>query len=108
MSNYGIIIITNHPTSLSELSRIEDFLKKIDNINLNSIEGPHLPKSKLYMKIIGLLFNSEQEVLTPDFIEGVLKEMHLFKDVMLASKPYIIKAFPKSDMVVVWVDIWNY
>jgi len=40
MSNNGIIITTNCPTSLSELSRIEDFLKKIDNINLDSIKGP--------------------------------------------------------------------
>ena len=33
--------------------------------------------------------------------------MHLFKDIVLASKPYIIKVSPKSDMAVVWVDIWN-
>ena len=107
MSNHGIIITTNHPVSPSELSRIEDFLKKINNVNLDSIKCPCLPKSKLYMKIIGLPFNLEQGVLTPDFIKDVLKEMYLFKDIMLVSKPCIIKASPKSDMAVVWVDIWN-
>ena len=42
-----------------------------------------------------------------DYIEGILKETHLFKDVVLASKPHVIKASPKSDMAVVWVDIWD-
>ena len=108
ISNNGIIITTNCLASPSELSRIEDFLKKIDNINLDLIEGPHLPKSKSFMKIIGLFYNSKWEVLTPDFIKGVLKEIHLFKDVMLASKPCVIKVFSKSNMAVVWVDIWDF
>jgi len=41
----------------------------------------------LYMKIIELPYKINQGVITPDFIEGVLKDMHLFKDVVLASKP---------------------
>ena len=107
LSNNEIIIITNCPANISELSRIENFLKKIDNIDLVSIEGPYLPKSKSYMKIVGLSFNSELGVVTPDFIEGILKETHLFKDVTLASKPCVIKASPKSDKVVAWVNIWD-
>ena len=57
------------------------------------------------MKIIGLPYKIDQGVITPGFIKGVLKDIHLFKDVMLASKPCVIKASPKSDMMVVWVDI---
>jgi len=53
------------------------------------------------MKIIGLPYSSKSGVLTPDVIEGVLKESHLFKDTVLASKPHIIKALPKSDKAVV-------
>ena len=49
----------------------------------------------------------DNSIITPDFIEGVLKETHLFKDVSLASKPQIIKASPKSNMAVVWVNIWD-
>jgi len=101
MSNNRIIITKNCPASPSELSRIEDFLKKINNINLDSIEGLYLPKSKSFMKIIELPYNLEWGVLTPDFIEGILKETHLFKDIVLASKPHIIKTSPKSDMIVV-------
>jgi len=86
ISNNGIIITTNHPANILELSRIKNFLKKIENINLDQIKGPCLPKSKSFMKIIGLPYNSELDVVTPDFIEGILKKMHLFKDVTLASK----------------------
>jgi len=101
LSNNGVIITTNRPANATELSRIENFLKKIDNIDLISIEAPHLPKSKSYMKIVGLPYNSELGTITPNFIEGVLKETHLFKDATLASKPRIIKVPPKSNKVVV-------
>ena len=99
---------TNKPASNLDLSTIEKYLKNVENINLDSIESPYLPKSKSYMKIIGLLYLSESEVLTPDVIEGVLKESHLFKNAILASKPHIIKALPKSDKTVVWVDICDF
>ena len=105
LSNNGVIITTNQPANKSELSRIENFLKKIDNIDPSSIEAPHLPKSKSYMKIVGLPLNSESGTITPDFIESILKETHLFKDATLASKPRVIKVSPKSDKAVIWVDI---
>ena len=105
LSNNGVIITTNHPANATKLSRIENFLKKINNINPISIETPHLPKSKSYMKIVRLPYNSELGIITPDFIEGILKETHLFKDATLASKPRVIKASSKSNKAVVWVDI---
>ena len=92
------------PANDLDSSTIEKYLK---NINLDSIESPHLPKSKLYMKIVGLLYSSKLGVITPDLIKGVLKDLHLFKDTVLASKSYIIKALPKSDKAVVWMDIWD-
>ena len=104
----GIIITTNKPAGNLDLSTIEKYLKNIQNVNPDSIESPHLPKSKSYMKIIGLLYSSELGVMTPDIIKGVLKDLHLFKDTILALKPHIIKVSPKSDKVVVWVDIWNF
>ena len=105
LSNNRIIITMNCSANITELSRIENFLKKIDNINPVSIEVPRLPKSKSYMKIVRLPYNSKLEVVTPDFIEGILKEIHLFKDVTLASKPHVIKVSPKSNKAVVWMDI---
>ena len=103
----GIIITTNKPASNLDLSTIEKYLKNIQNVNPDSIESSCLPKSKSYMKIVGLPYSSKLGVMTPDIIEGVLKDSHLFKNAILASKPRIIKASPKSNKVVVWVDIWD-
>ena len=102
-----IIIATNKPTSNLNLSSIKKYLKNVQNVNSDSIKSPCLPKSKSYMKIIRLPYSSELGVMTPDIIEGVLKESHLFKNVILASKPHVIKALPKSNKAVVWVDIWD-
>jgi len=103
----GIIITTNKSASDLGLSTIKKYLKNIQNVNPDSIESPHLSKSKSYMKIVGLSYSSKLGVMTSNIIKGVLKDLHLFKDVILASKPCIIKASPKSDKVVVWVDIWD-
>ena len=105
VTNNGIIITMNKPANILDLSTIKKYLKSIENVNSDSIEGPCLPKSKSYMKIIGLPYKTNQGVITPNYIEGVLKELHLIKNVVLASKPHVIKASPKSNIVVVWVDI---
>ena len=101
ITNNGIIITTNKPANNLNLSTIEKYLKNIQNVDSDLIESPCLPKSKSYMKIIELPYKIKQVIITPDCIEGVLKETHLFKDVVLASKPHVIKAFPKSNMIVV-------
>ena len=64
-------------------------------------------KSKSYMKIVGLLYSNKLGVIISDLIEGILKDLYLFKDAVLASKPHIIKVSPKSDKAMVWVDIWD-
>ena len=79
----GIVITTNKPASNLDLSTIEKYLKNIQNVNLNSIESSHLSKSKSYMKIIGLPYSSKLGVFTPDVMEAVLKELHLFKDAVM-------------------------
>ena len=96
-----IIIATNKPTSNLNLSSIKKYLKNVQNVNSDSIKSPCLSKSKSYMKIVRLPYSSELGVMTPDIIEGVLKESHLFKNVILASKPHVIKALPKSNKAVV-------
>ena len=101
------IITTNKPANMSDLLIIKKYMKNINNINLDNIDYSHLLKSKLYLKIIGLLHNMENGVLTLEVIEGVLKDSHLFENVVLASKPQVIKVFPKSNIAVVQVDLWD-
>jgi len=105
LTNDGVIITTNKPANMSDLSIIEKYVKNINNINLDNIDCPRLSKSKSYLKIIGLPHNIENGMLTPEVVEGVLKDLHFFENVILASKPRVIKVFSKSDMVVVWIDL---
>ena len=107
ITNNRIIITMNKLANMLNLSTIKKFLKNINNVNLDSIEGLYLPKSKSYMKIVRLPYKIKQRVITPNYIEGILKEIHLFKDIVLASKLHVIKASPKSDIAVFWVDIWD-
>jgi len=37
----------------------------------------------------------------------VIKRIYLFNDITLASRSCVIKAFPKSDIAVIWIDIWD-
>ena len=45
--------------------------------------------------------------ITLEFIETIIKSNHIFNNIMLSSKPYIIKALPKSDMAIIWINIWD-
>ena len=106
-TNDGLIITMNKLANTSDLDMIKKYIKNIQNINSDSIDCPYLPKSKSYLKIVRLPHMTEQDIITSNIIKGVLKKSHLFKDVMLASKPHIIKVSLKSNMVVIWVDIWD-
>ena len=70
----------------------------------------HAPKSKSYLKIIGIPYYphaDSREKLSSSDIENVLKQNHIFNNISLASRPRIIKVSPKSDMAIVWIDIWD-
>ena len=56
ITNNRIVIITNKPANDLNLSIIENYLKNIKNVNSDSIKSPCLPRSKSYMKIIGLSY----------------------------------------------------
>ena len=49
----------------------------------------------------------KNDVLIPKVIKGVLKDLHLFENIVLASKPQVIKVSSKSDMMVVWINLWD-
>jgi len=60
------------------------------------------------LKILRFPYTEDKPKLPINFdIKAVLKEILLFDNVILASKPQIIEVFPKSDMAVVWVNIWH-
>jgi len=108
--NTGITVITNKVAQQSDMSIIDQFVKNSNNINSLQVEEPRLPKSKSYLKIIGIPYYphaNPQEKLTSNDIETILKQNHIFDNISLASKPRVIKVSPKSDMAIVWLDIWD-
>ena len=40
-------------------------------------------------------------------MESFIKSFHIFNNVNITSKLCIIKVSPKSDMTIVWIDIWD-
>jgi len=81
LEKLGIIITTNQVTSTQDMSIIEDILKNSKNINQDLIKSSHLSQSKLFLKILGLLYYSENtnKAISPNIILRVLKESHIFK-----------------------------
>jgi len=104
----GIAIITNNVPNLSDLSIIEKYFKSVEGINSNDIPSPRLPQSKSYLKITGLPYlQADGNKITSENVTDFMKHIDLFKNVSLATKPRIIKVSPKSDMAIIWFDIWD-
>ena len=106
----GIIIVMNKIAQQLDLTIIDQYIKNSSDINALQVEESRLPKSKSYLKIIGIPFYphvNSQDRLTSADIEIVLQQNHIFDNVTLASKPRVIKVSLKSDMAIVWIDIWD-
>ena len=106
----GVTIITNKISQQSDMMIIDQYVKSSNDINSLQVEEPCLPKSKSYLKIIGIPFyphENSQERLTSNDIEMILKQNQIFNNISLASKPRVIKVFLKSDMSIVSIDIWD-
>ena len=108
--NSGIMVITNEVAQQSDMSIINNYVKNSNNINSLQVDELWLPKSKSYIKITSISFfphANSQEKLTSDNIEVILKQNHIFDNITLVSKPRVIKVSPKSNMSIVWIDIWD-
>jgi len=110
LDNSGVIIVTNKVAQQSDLSIIDRYVKNSNDINALQVEDPRLPKSKSYLKIIGIPFyphENSQDKLSSSEVESILKQNHIFNNITLASKLRVIKVSPKSDMAIVWIDVWD-
>ena len=108
--NTRIIITTNKIAQQSDLAIINHCVKNSNDINSLQVKDPRLPKSKSYLKIIGIPYYphaDSQEKLSSSDIKNILKQNHIFDNISLASRPRIIKVSPKSDMAIVWINIWD-
>ena len=106
----GIMVVTYKVIFLSDLQLIENYIKSIKYIDTTDVNVPHLPQSKSYLKITGILYYSYDDpskCLSSNNIEEIIKQNQIFDNIVLTSKLHVIKVLPKSDMSIIWVDIWN-
>ena len=105
----GIIIVTNKVALILKLQTIENYVKNADCINTKEVKTPRLLQSKFYLKIIGIPYIQENTntPITSSVVEDIIKKNHIFNNVVLASRPHIIKISPRSNIAIIWVNIWN-
>jgi len=103
VENKGVVISTNKVASSLDLQSIKKYIKNIHYIEADQIKPLRLPQSKSYLKNIGISYFSKQTNahITSDNIEKILKNNHIFNDIVLASKLKVIKVSFKSNMAIV-------
>jgi len=102
-------ISTNNVTSPSDLQKIKKYVKSTLCAVTDQINSLRLLQSKSYLKIVSIPYLSEvsNSCLLSNKVEKILKANHIFNDIVLVSKLRVIKVSPKSDMSIVWIDIWD-
>jgi len=107
IENKGIVLTTNNVSLGSDLQEIEKYIKNSLSSNLDKMSSTRLPQFKSYLKIIGISFNSKKtnSYISLKEIKGVLKNNYIFNNIVLTSKPHIIKMSPKLDMAIIWINI---
>ena len=109
IKNKGVIIITNKVAEALNLQTIKKYVKNTNDIEVNQVETSRLPQSKLFLKIIGIpyILETTHTPITADMIEKIIKENHIFNNVVLVLRPRVIKVSLKSDILIMWIDIWS-
>ena len=99
----GIIITTNNISLISDLQEIEKDVKSSLTSDSEYVFTLRLLQSKSYLKIVGILFISKRTNthISLDEIRNILKTNYLFNNIVLISKPHIIKVSLKSDMSII-------
>ena len=95
--NTGITVITNKVAQQSNMSIIDQYVKNSNDINSLQVEELHLPKSKSYLKIIGIPYYpyaNSQEKLTSNDIETILKQNHIFDNISVTNFIQLISPQP--------------
>jgi len=83
LDSIGIIITTNQVASVSDMNIMENYIKESTNVNTNEVFALCLSQSKLYLKILGILYLTNNGTsIACNQIEEVIKRIHLFDNVM--------------------------
>ena len=95
----SIMVVTYKVASPSDLQIIENYVKNVEYIDVS-----HLLQSKFYLKIISISYypyDNQSLCLSSNDIEVIIKQNQIFDNVVLASKPYIIKVSLKLNIFII-------
>ena len=103
IDHWGLIVTFNRVASSLDISIISKYIKNCNNIDINDIQDIQLPQSKLYLKILSILYIIEgtNVLINSKVIETFIKSTYIFNNINIASRLHIIKVFPKFDIVIV-------
>jgi len=105
----GIMVVTCKVTSSSNLQVIKNNIKNVNYIDITDVDTSCLLQSNSYLKFIGIpyiQYDSSNYLILKD-IEDIIKQNQIFDNIMLVFKPHVIKVSSKSDMAIIWLDIWD-
>ena len=99
----GIVITTNNVSSLSDLQEIKRYVKTALSTDMEQVSSLRLLQFKLYMKIVDIPYISEKTnvQISSNKIENIIKSNYIFNNIILASKPRVIKVLSKSDIAII-------
>ena len=105
----NLIVTSNKVMSQLDINIISKYVKNCNNVNSSNIQEVRLPQSKLYLKILGIPYTREDTNISinSEVMESIIKSTHIFDNINVASKPHVIKVFPKSNIAIIWIDIWD-
>jgi len=109
IENKGLVITTNKVVEALNLQTIKKYVKNTNNIEANQVEIFKLSLLKFFLKIIGISYILEftDTWIIVNEVKETIKNNHIFNNVVLASRPRIIKVLLKSDMSIIWINIWD-
>ncbi len=87
-NHQSIIVIANKVASPSDLSVVENYIKNIHTIDTNNIQSTCLLQSKLYLKILGILyiFKGTNTPIDTKVMETIIKSTYIFNNTHIASR----------------------
>jgi len=78
--NREVVITTNKIATSLDLSIVEKYMKKLNNVDLNNVMSPRLSQSKSYLKILGIpYFIKDTNIsVSSDIIKRMIKRVFIF------------------------------
>ena len=103
IDHWGLIVTFNRVVSSLDISIISKYIKNCNNIDINDIQDIQLSQSKLYLKILSILYIIEgtNMLINSKVIKTFIKSTYIFNNINIVSKLHIIKVFPKFNIVIV-------